>query len=86
MDVEIYRPTHKEEQVAKTWPIWEKEPSEFDWQYDEKEACYIIEGKAKVIFEGKEAWFEAGDMVIFPQGLACRWVIEKKIKKHYKFG
>ncbi|MCD6578768.1 DUF861 domain-containing protein [bacterium] len=26
------------------WPIWEKEVSEFDWDYSDKETCYILEG------------------------------------------
>ena len=28
------------------WPLWEKGVSEFDWTYDKKETCYIVEGKA----------------------------------------
>ena len=29
------------DQSVKTWPIWEKEVSEFPWHYDEMETCYL---------------------------------------------
>ncbi len=29
------------------WPVWEKGVSEFDWTYDKKETCYIVEGKGQ---------------------------------------
>jgi uncharacterized cupin superfamily protein len=69
------------------WPIWEKEVSRFDWSYDEKETCYILEGQAKVEPEkGEPVEFGAGDLVIFPKGLNCVWDITSPIRKHYKFG
>jgi len=30
--------------------------------------------------------FNAGDYVVFPKGLKCKWEIKKKIRKHYNFG
>lgn len=33
---------------ATTWPIWTKEPSDFDWHYDDKETCYLLEGEVTV--------------------------------------
>ena len=33
-----------EELGVGSWPIWEKEVSRFDWYYDDKETCYILEG------------------------------------------
>ena len=36
------------------WPVWTKGVSEFDWTYDQKETCYIVEGKAIVTPEGEE--------------------------------
>ena len=30
------------------WPIWECEPSKFDWTYSEEEHCFIIKGKVTV--------------------------------------
>ena len=78
--------TEQEIQEASDWPIWEKESSEFPWQYDEQETCLILEGKAEVITDDKKITFEDGDYVIFPKGLRCDWHIKEKIKKHYKFG
>jgi len=67
------------------WPIWEKEPSRFDWSYDSDETCYLLEGKVKVEPEsGKPVEFGAGDLVSFPAGLKCVWDISQKVKKHYK--
>jgi uncharacterized cupin superfamily protein len=72
---------------ARNWPIWEKEVSEFDWHYDQQETCLILEGEVKVSWDnGKNAVeFQAGDLVIFPAGLSCRWEIKKAVRKHYRF-
>lgn len=85
--IEIRKPNDKEKTEAETWPIWEKETSSFEWEYDNKETCLILEGKAKVRpEEGNEVNFGPGDYVIFPKGLKCVWTIKEPIKKHYKFG
>ena len=89
MNVEIKKPTQEELESlgVKGWPIWEKEESAFDWYYDEKETCYLLEGDVEVdIGDGKIVSFGAGDLVIFPKGLKCKWNIKKKVKKHYSFG
>ena len=68
------------------WPVWSKEVSEFDWEYDQTETCYIIEGKAIVTPQGGEpVTIESGDLVTFPKGMKCRWQIVEAIEKHYKF-
>ncbi len=68
------------------WPTWSKEISEFDWEYDQTETCYIIEGKAIVTPQGGEpVTIESGDLVTFPKGMKCRWQIVEAIEKHYKF-
>ncbi len=74
-----------ENKGIKTWPIWEKEISKFDWQYDMDEYCYILEGE--VIIETKNGNFriEKGDFVTFPKDLQCVWDIKKAIRKHYSF-
>ena len=70
-----------------SWPIWEKEVSRFEWYYDEKETCYILEGNAKVFPEaGDPVNFAAGDLVVFPAGLCCTWEITVPIRKRYKIG
>ena len=74
-----------EEKRVLSWPIWEKEESEFDWFYDSEEHCYLLEGKVTVFVGDEKVTFGAGDYVIFPKGLKCRWRIEKKVRKHYNF-
>lgn len=71
---------------VKTWPIWECGISTFDWHYDEKEACYFLEGEVTVETEEGNIQFGAGDYVVFPKGLSCKWRVAKPVKKHYKFG
>jgi len=70
-----------------SWPIWEKEVSEFPWHYDEKETCYLLEGDVTVTPEGgKPVRFGKGDLVTFPADMSCTWKIHKAVRKHYKFG
>lgn len=70
-----------------SWPIWKKEVSRFNWFYDEKETCYLLEGRVIVEpEEGDPVEFGAGDLVIFPKGLKCTWDIKENVKKHYNFG
>ena len=70
-----------------SWPIWEKEVSRFEWYYDEPEECYFLEGKVVVeTKDGKKVSFGKGDLVKFPQGLACVWDIREPVRKHYNFG
>lgn len=71
--------------AIKSWPIWEKEVSEFPWQYDMEEKCYIIEGEVSVFVDGKEYRLKKGDFITFPKGLKCHWVIKKDIRKYYQF-
>ena len=64
------------------WPTWSKEVSEFDWTYDRKETCYIIEGKAIITPEGEEpVTIQEGDMVFFPRGMKCVWKVIEPIEK-----
>ena len=71
----------------KNWPIWECEPSNFSWNYYEKEICFIVEGEAKIKSETGEIYFiKSGDLVEFPEGLFCEWEVIKKLKKHFRLG
>lgn len=74
-----------EERQISTWPVWEKEVSEFDWYYDQTEVCYILEGEVVVTTDKEKVTIKAGDYVTFPAGLSCRWKILKPIRKHYTF-
>ena len=86
MEVRVVKPTAEQISEASGWPIWEKEPSTFDWEYSEPEVFYVIEGKARVKTPAGEVAFGAGDMVFMPKGLKCTWVVEKRIRKNYRFG
>jgi len=69
-----------------SWGIWECEPSTFDWHYDDRETCYLLEGKVTVKTGDQEVQLEKGDLGIFPKGLDCVWMVHEKVKKHYQFG
>ena len=69
----------------KAWPIWTCGISEFDWEYGEKESCLLLEGEVEVSSEFESVRFSAGDYVVFPKGLKCRWKVTKPVRKHYSF-
>jgi len=68
------------------WPIWEKEPSSFDWHYDETETCFFLDGEVTVQTKNGGVSVRKGDWVTFPKGLSCTWVVKKAVRKHYRFG
>ena len=67
------------------WPIWTCEVSEFNWEYSDEEACLLLEGKVEVSSEFETVGFSAGDYVVFPKGLKCRWKVIRPVRKHYSF-
>mgnify|MGYP006292824023 FL=1 len=71
---------------VRSWPIWEKEVSEFPWTYEEAETCYLLEGEVTVRSDEETVSFQKGDLVTFPKGLSCTWEVKKPVKKHYRFG
>ena len=85
-DVIVRKPTQQEVSTCKAWPIWNCQPSTFDWQYTEKETCLILEGKVTVTDTTDSVSFGPGDLVIFPQDLECTWHVKEAVKKHYNFG
>ena len=88
MKIEIKKPSDKEldRKGIKSWPIWEKEVSRFDWHYSDTEDCYLLEGEVVVETEdGEKVTFGKGDFVTFPKGLSCVWDIKVPVKKHYHF-
>jgi uncharacterized cupin superfamily protein len=69
------------------WEIWTKEVSEFPWQYDEREMCYLLEGDVVVTPDGgAPVRFGKGDLVTFAAGFACTWKVLQPVRKHYRFG
>ncbi len=79
-----------EEQIQnkgiKNWPIWTKEPSEFDWYYSEQEQCLFLAGKVRVKTDTETIEIQKGDFVTFPEGLKCVWEVIEPVRKHYNFG
>ena len=67
------------------WPIWTCGISEFDWEYDTRESCLLLEGDVEVKTNFETVNFSAGDYVVFPGGLKCRWKVIKPVRKHYSF-
>tara|TARA_Y100001968_G_scaffold150384_1_gene137576 strand:- start:254 stop:529 length:276 start_codon:yes stop_codon:yes gene_type:complete len=71
----------------KSWPIWTCEESSFNWNYDDKETCLLLEGEVTVTpNRGESVKFCAGDLVVFPVGMGCKWEVHKAFRKHYRFG
>ena len=68
------------------WPIWKCDISEFDWEYTEQESCLLLKGDVEVISNTETVKFKAGDFVVFPKGLQCKWKVYKPVEKHYLFG
>lgn len=70
-----------------SWPIWQKEISEFPWHYNDSETCYFLEGQVTVTPEnGEPVSMGKGDLVTFPAGMSCSWRIDSPVRKHYSFG
>ncbi len=88
MEIVVEKPTEDfiENRKIRSWPIWEKEVSKFDWHYDSTEECLVLEGHVIVETpDGHRVEFGPGDFVTFPQGLSCTWEIKAPIRKHYNF-
>ncbi len=86
MKIKVEKPSSDRIGRMKANPIWEKEESVFDWEYDMEETCLLLEGEVEVTTEdGETVSFGAGDMVTFPKGLRCKWDVRKAVRKHYEF-
>ena len=87
-EIEKKQPSENEKKsMLDNWSPWDCEISTFDWEYSDKETCYIIEGEVDVKTEsGKTVNIKAGDLVTFQKGLKCVWDVKKPIRKVYKFG
>jgi len=84
-DVIVKKPLPQEQEQAKSWPIWECQPCEFDWAYTQTETCLILDGDVTVTDGQAEVSFGPGDLVVFPVDLECTWKVKKAVRKHYKF-
>jgi hypothetical protein len=85
--IEVSKPDKNELKSLniETWSPWECEPSEFDWQYDAEEWCYLFEGDVTVKTQDGETHITKGDLVKFPKGLKCTWSVSEKVRKVYIF-
>ena len=71
----------------KSWSIWTCDESSFEWTYDEKKTCLLIQGEVTVMpEEGKPVKFGAVDLITFPAGMNFRWDVHKAVRKCYSFG
>lgn len=86
--VTVERPDARKLQALKvsTWPIWTKQPSTFDWHYDEPEVCYVLEGEVVVTWANGQASIRKGDLVTFPKDMSCTWHVKQAVRKRYRFG
>ncbi len=86
--VKVTQPS--EEELLKlnisSWNPWECEESEFDWQYDQEEWCYLFDGRAIIKTEtGEKIKIKKGDLVKFFKGLKCKWNVINRVRKVYTF-
>lgn len=72
------------EQGVFDWQTWEKEPSEFVWQFSETEKAYVLAGKVLIKADGSDRVYvlEKGDFVTFAPGLRTYWQVVEPFKKH----
>ena len=87
MNINIIKLSESEiiEMSVRSWPIWSCEVSEFDWEYSDEESCLLLDGEVEVKSEFETVQFSAGDFVVFPRGLKCRWKVTSPVRKHYSF-
>ena len=68
-----------------SWSIWTCDISEFEWEYNDQECCFFLEGEVSIKTDFETIQIKSGDYVVFPKGLKCHWNVIKPIKKHYIF-
>ena len=76
---------NKKQSDFQSWPIWECEPSIFNWEYEQEEHYYIINGNVTIVGKSNTIKIKSGDYVIFPKGLKCIWKVHTSVKKYYIF-
>jgi uncharacterized protein len=62
--------------------LWHCTAGSFRWHYDEDETIMVLEGGMVLHFDdGSMRSCGRGDVVFFPAGTSCVWVIEQEVKK-----
>lgn len=86
MEITVRKPTEEEKNHLLTQPTWGSEVSRFDWQYDSKETCLLVQGEVTVHYGDKQVTIREGDLAVFPEGLSCVWEVTQPLEKHYILG
>jgi uncharacterized cupin superfamily protein len=87
-DIIVKKPTARQADQCRQWPIWSCGVSRFEWEYTQTEKCLILEGRVTIHDiddPNLSVSFGAGDFVQFPDGLKCVWNVIEPVKKHYDF-
>lgn len=64
--------------------VWECTPGKFEVRYLWDETIYVLEGRVTIEEEnGTTREFKTGDIVHFPNGLNCIWIVHETIRKTY---
>ena len=62
--------------------MWHCTAGSFRWFYDEDETILLLDGGMTLCFDdGSTRVCAAGEMVFFPAGTTCVWVIEQEVRK-----
>ena len=70
-----------------SWPVREYAVGEFSCRYQEREACYLLEGTAVLIpEEGIPLELASGYLVVFPAETSCVWQVLQPLRMHYRLG
>lgn len=65
-----------------TLVVWECTAGRFHWNYSKDETVIVLAGSATIISDqGEERYFESGDVVFFPAGTSCTWLVADRIRK-----
>ncbi len=84
MEIICRKATEAEKAYMKRFDYWECGVEEFDYYYDHDETFLLYEGKAMIEYPGGSVTFEAGDILVCPEGLKCHWKVIIPVKKHLR--
>lgn len=84
MEIIHRKATDGEKAYMKRFTYWECGVSEFDWHYDHDETFVLMEGQATIEYSGGSVSFGAGDLLVAPKGLDCRWRVSVPVKKYLR--
>ena len=62
--------------------VWECTAGRFNWHYNKDEILFVVSGQAVLTNEsGEEREFGPGDVVFFPAGVSCTWLVRDTLRK-----